>query len=216
MPFRSSSTPRAPRNKSSLPIDDDIYQRNPNVYVLSLRFMKEREDPEHEFLILRTDYDDFYRIERRPSKGSTINSKLLGCKAEDTVTHLNGRECTRVSRVTSCRLNLHFCGEPKPDLHTVFDYCNAIRKDPDSKKYTLAQFNCYFFARTLTVLITRHILLRRLCCRIHKSPKNDFGSLPGPEIDAILDEVMDKMLPRGHWLTVILFDFTVRMISLKY
>jgi len=104
---------------------------------------------------------------------------------------------------------LHFRGEPKPDLHTVLDYCNAIRKDPDTKKYTLAQFNCYFFARTLTILITRHFLLRLLCYRIHKSPKNDFGSLPGPEIDAIVDDVMDKMLPRGHWIIINLFDFMI-------
>ncbi len=176
--------------------------------------MKEREDPEHELLILRTGADDYYRIERRPSGGTNIGSKLHGCKAEDTVTHLNLRQDLLVRRVSSYKINISFCGDPKPDLHTVFAFCNAIRNDPDTKKYTLAQFNCYFFARTLMLFITRHFLLGQY--RIHVSPRDNFGSLPGPEIDAIVDEALDKMPARNSWIAMFFIDTRVRMISLKF
>jgi hypothetical protein len=212
MAFRSSSTSRS-RDKSSLPIDDNIYQRCSNLVVLSLRFVREREDPEHEFIILRTNADDYYRIERRPSKGTGINSKLHGCKAEDTITHLNGRQHLSVLRVVSTKMTLYYRGNPKPDLHTVFDFCNAIRKDPDTEKYTLAQFNCYFFARTLMLFITRHFLIGQYA--IHISPRDDFGSLPGSDIDAILDESLKKMPTQDPWIAISLLDRKVRMISLK-
>ncbi|KAF8328749.1 hypothetical protein F5887DRAFT_1288034 [Amanita rubescens] len=202
MAFRSSSTSRS-RDKSSLPIDDNIYQHCSNLVIISLRFVREREDPEHEFIILRTNASDYYRVERRPSKGTGISSKLRGCKAEDTITHLNGWQHTSVLRVVSSKIELHYRGNPKPDLHTVFDFCNAIRKDPETKKYSLAQFNCYFFARALMLLITRHFLIGQYS--IHISPRNDFGSLPGPDIDAIVDESLKKVPPKS-WIVMSFLD----------
>jgi len=82
MPFRTSPISRL-RDKSSLSIDDDIYQyysNFPPIYALELR--KEREEPEHEFVILKMDdMITYYCIERRPSKGTNIKSKLRGCRA---------------------------------------------------------------------------------------------------------------------------------------
>ncbi|KAF8347611.1 hypothetical protein F5887DRAFT_1157728 [Amanita rubescens] len=176
---------------------------------LTLELRKEREEPEHEFVILRTlDLDTHYRIERRPLEGTNFNSKLNGCKAEDTITPLDDQDYHKVSKLTNCKIIQDFF-EPMPDLYTVFAICDAIRKDPNAEKYTLAQFNCYFFARTLTLLIARHFLLRQYC-RIHKSPRNDFGSLPGSEIDAIMDEAMNKMPTRVPWIGIILFDSDIR------
>ena len=49
-----------------------------------------------------------------------------------------------VPELTDCKITQAFGGEPKPDLYTVFAFCNAIRKDSDAEKYTLAQFNCHY------------------------------------------------------------------------
>src|SRR6266550_5997437 len=133
-PLRSSSTSR-PRDKSSRPIDDNISQCFSNFPILSLLLMKERKDPEHEFIILRTN-DDLYRVERRPSEGTKFASKLRGCKAEDIITPLDEDDYERVRGRTDSKIFMYFAGEPKPDLHTVYNICDAIRKDPDTEKYT--------------------------------------------------------------------------------
>jgi hypothetical protein len=129
------------RNKSSRPIDDDIkkHYSNNNFSIDVLRLWKETEEPEHEFIILITNDDrDVYRIERRPSKGTNIRSKLHGCKAEDTITHLDDQGWERVRRHADRNVTQYF-SEPMPDLYTVFAFCNAIRRDPDTEKYTVAE-----------------------------------------------------------------------------
>ncbi|KAF8344503.1 hypothetical protein F5887DRAFT_262832 [Amanita rubescens] len=215
VPFRSlSSSPPHSRYMSSLPIDDNIfghYSNNLSIDTLDLR--KERKEPEHEFVILKM-ADTYYRVERRPSEGTGFNSKLHGCKAEDTITPLNSQAYRKVCGLTDCKIAQVFWGEPKPDLHTVFAFCNAIHKDSDAEKYTLAQFNCYFFARTLTLLISRHFLTG-LYCRIGK-PRNDFSSLPGPEIDAIMDDAMNSTLSLDFLASIhIVFDSDTKSRNYK-
>ncbi|KAK2464887.1 hypothetical protein APHAL10511_002963 [Amanita phalloides] len=181
----SESTPRLPSHHLSLPIDDNIYQRfTKNHSIRSLELWKERRDPEHEFLILtRSDGDPrTYRVERRPSKGTAALSKIQGCTTEDTITCLDREYAGTAVR----RLSVHFRANPKPELYNIFALCNAIRKDPDTKEYTLMQFNCYFFARTLALLITRHFLLRQYRdIHIYSTIKDD---IPGPRIDDMLDK----------------------------
>src|SRR6266576_586055 len=166
MPFRSSSTTRS-RDESSLPIDDDIYECCPNLSFDRLELWKGKEEPEHEFVILHMTADSpgaaHYRIERRPSEGANINSKLRGCEAKDIITPLDKPSLPSLHEANNQIIQNFHGAEPKPDLYTVFAICNAIRMDPDSEKYTLAEFNCYFFARTLTLLIARHSFLRQYC-----------------------------------------------------
>jgi hypothetical protein len=219
MPFRSSSTTRS-RDEFTLPIDDGIYQCTPNLSFDHLELWKEKEEPEHEFVILHMTADSpgatHYLIERRPSEGTNINSKLRGCEAADTITPLDKSSLPSLHEASKKILQNFHGAEPKPDLYTVFDICNAIRMDPDSEQYTLAEFNCYFFARTLTLLIARHSFLRQYC-RIHRPPRNDFGSLPGPEIDAILSEATNSRSQELRRCILIRLPKTnVRMILLKF
>jgi len=75
MPSRSSSSPRS-RDEASRPIDSDVYRDYPNAYIEWLELWKEKVEPEHEYVLIITDKGDKYRIERRPSEGANINSKL--------------------------------------------------------------------------------------------------------------------------------------------
>lgn len=218
LPFRSSSTTRS-LDESSLPIDDDIYQRCPNLSFNRLELWKEIEEPEHEFVILHMTADSpgatHYLIERRPSEGTSFNSKLRGCEAKDTIIALDKSSLPSFHKANN-KIIQKF-NEPKPDLYTIFDICNAIRMDPDSEKYTLEEFNCYFFARTLMLLVTRHCALRQYC-RIHSPPRNDFGSLSGPQIDAILSKPTSNWSQDLRRFIYITFQESnnVRMILLKF
>jgi hypothetical protein len=208
------------RNKSTLLIDDDIYQHLPNHPIDSLELWKEKEElSEHEFVVLHMTADSeapHYLIEWRPSEGANINSKLRGCEAEDTITSLKKSSSPSPHKVDRMIFQQFHGAELKPDLYTVFDICNAICMDPDSEKYTLAEFNCYFFACTLTLLNACHSFLHQYC-RIHRPPRNDFGSLPGPEIDAILSKATNSRSQELRRCILIRLQGTnVRMRLLKF
>jgi len=192
--FGSSSTHSG--DSSSCRIDDKIYGHYPNTNIDWLELRKEREEPQHEFIILRTN-NDFYRIERRPPKGANIPSKLHGIKAEDTIIHLNHQDYEKVWESADIKIIVAFYHDLKPGLHSLFSLCDAIRVDPDAEKYTLAQFNCYFFARTLILLLTRHFLIRQYCNQ--GLPRNDFANLSGPDINVIVDQVMIRVM--NIWLS---------------
>jgi hypothetical protein len=173
------------RDNSSVPIDDNIRRRfSENDSISSLALGQEIEPPHHEFVILQMN-GWWYRIERRPTIAAGIKSMLHGCPTEDTITRIDGWTGIRL-------FSVDFRHDPKPSLYIASAICNAIRKDPDAQKYTLKEFNCYFFARTLSLLILRHFLVRQYC-HIQKSPRNDFGNFPEPAIDAIADEAISGM-----------------------
>ena len=207
MAFRSLFNPHS-HDKSTLLIDDDIrlsFSKNLAIDALELR--KERGEPQHEFIVLTMERTR-YLMERRPSKGTSLGSVVSGCKTEDTITRLEWDHLQIIERKTYPPILASFPTNQKPDLFTVFAICDAIRKDPDSNKYTLLEYNCYFFARTLTLLLIRYFLLRQYC-RIHKSPGQDFRDFPGPAIDVI----GDKAASCWPWGPI---QFTVRMILLKF
>jgi hypothetical protein len=192
--FRASSSTHS-KNSSSSRIDDKIYGHYSNTNIDWLELRKEREEPQHEFIILRTS-NDFYRIERRPPKGSNIPAKLRGITAEDTIIHLNHQEYEKLWESADIKIIVAFY-HLKPGLHSLFALCDAIRVDPDAEKYTLAQFNCYFFARALILLTTRHFLIRQYCNQ--GLPRKDFANLSGSEINVIVDQVMIRVM--NIWLS---------------
>jgi hypothetical protein len=118
-----------------------------------------------------------------------LTAMLHECPTEDTITCIGGGDWKGINEQAS---RVDFRHDAKPGLYTAFAICNAIRKDPDAEKYTLKEFNCYFFARTLSLLIFRHFLVRQYC-HIQKSPRNDFGNFPERAIDAIADDAISGM-----------------------
>ena len=189
-----SSRPRE-RDRSSVPLDDNIHRHFPNNDSINrLELRREIKPPHHEFVVLRM--NGWYRIERRPTILAGIKSMWRGCPTEDTITFINWRESHEP--LADLLFSVVFEHDPKPGLHTAFAISNAILKDPDAQKYTLKEFNCYFFARTLSLLIFRHFLVRQYC-RIQKSPRHDFGNFPEPAIGAIVDQAISGMGTRLHW-----------------
>ena len=197
MSLSLSSRPRE-RDRSSVPLDDNIYRRfSKNDSINHLQLLQEVDPPKHEFVVLEAGFA-LYRIERRPTIAAGIKSMWRGCPTEDTITPFKWprRKCDYES--WNSLFSVNFKHDPKPGLHTAFAICNAILKDPDAQKYTLKEFNCYFFARTLTLLILRHFLVRQYC-HIQKSPRHDFGNFPEPAIGAIVDQAISGMGTRLDW-----------------
>ena len=164
-----------------------------NESISRLELLQEVDPPQHEFVALQKGFAyQWYRIERRPTIAAGIKSMWRGCPTEDTITpfRLPWTKCDYKSWNSLFSVNFH--DKPKPGLHTAFAISNAILKDPDAQKYTLKEFNCYFFARTLSLLIFRHFLVRQYC-RIQKSPRHDFGNFPEPAICAIADQAISGM-----------------------
>lgn len=165
------------------------------MYISWIELRQQKDEPKHEFVLValqRTKHAyDLCRIERRPLKGANIDSKVFGCKAEDTIAPVDDDDLSDIATRTVRKVKVEFKSDPRPELYTIFSICDTIGKDPNAKKYTLMQFNCYFFARTITLLLTRHFLLRQFC--LHVSPRDDcnFGSLQEAEIDDIVAQVMN-------------------------
>ena len=193
MSLSLSSHPRE-RDGSSVPLDDNIHRLgrfSDNDSINHLQLLQEVNPPKHEFVVLKTGFT-WYRIERRPTILAGIKSMWRGCPTEDTITFIGDGDWGGIHEQAYRLFSVNFRHDPKPGLHTAFAISNAILKDPDAQKYTLKEFNCYFFARTLSLLIFRHFLIRQYC-RIQKSPRNDFGNFPEPAIDAIADDAMSRM-----------------------
>jgi hypothetical protein len=184
------------------------------MYISWIELRKQKEEPEHEFVLValqRTKHaHDICHIERRPLKGANIDSKVFGCKAEDTIAPVDDDDLSDIMKCTVGKVKVEFKSDPRPELYTVFSICDSIGKDPNAKKYTLVQFNCYFFARTITLLLTRHFLLRQFC--VHISPRDDLGSLQEAEIDGIVAQVVNIDPSQG---TTTVLNRTMKIISVR-
>lgn len=149
-------------------IDDNIFTNWPpaqqgHTTIRKLELRKERDHFKHEFVAIYPDDlgQRVHRIDRRPLGGPTAEAIFAkGCDAEDSITPVMDEELAIIQRDTDCKIEVEFHFNPKPDLYTVLVICDTIRKDPQTKKYTLQQFNCYFVARAIMTLITRNYLLQ--------------------------------------------------------
>ena len=136
MSLSLSSRPRE-RDRSSVPLDDNIHRRfSNNDSIHRLELYQEMKSPFHEFVVLRA--NGWYRIERRPTIVAGIKSMWRGCPTEDTIAFIGGGDW-KGQASPLCLVD--FRHDPKPSLYTTFAICNAIRKDPDAEKYTLKEFN---------------------------------------------------------------------------
>ncbi|KAF8344867.1 hypothetical protein F5887DRAFT_1200870 [Amanita rubescens] len=165
--FMVSSSESWFQDMSPVLINDNIFnwwatQHHTTIRKLELR--KERDHFKHEFVVIYPDNPGqrVHRIERRPLGGPSAEAIFAkGCDAEDSITPVEDKELAIIQRDTDCKIEVEFHLNPKPDLYTALVICDTIRKDPHAKKYTLQQFNCYFVARAIMTLITRHYLLQQ-------------------------------------------------------
>ncbi|KAK2462532.1 hypothetical protein APHAL10511_005502 [Amanita phalloides] len=138
----------------------DWYRRQPYTIIRKLELRKERDHFKHEFIVIYLDNGWYHRIERRPMKGaSTETVSREGCEAEDSLTPISDKDLEVIHSEADAEITLEFHSN-KPDLYNVIAIAVAIHLDPQTRNYTLQQYNCYFVARSIIALVTRHCLLR--------------------------------------------------------
>ena len=138
----------------------DWYRRQPHTTISKLELRKEKDHFKHEYIVAYLDNGWIHRIERRPVKGANTETvSREGCEAEDSLTPVSDADLAAIHSESDAEITLEF-GSNKPDLYNVIAVVVAIRLDPQTEKYTLQQYNCYFVARSIIALVTRHCLLQ--------------------------------------------------------
>ncbi|KAF8337185.1 hypothetical protein F5887DRAFT_1199456 [Amanita rubescens] len=167
LPSISRSAPRCTMSCARITCDDwdkggifDWYKAQTHTTIRRIELRKERERFKHEFVLVFLDQGGNYRIDRRPLGGR--NPELLlpeGIEAEDTVNVVDDDDLEGIHRETDVEVVLKF-NESKPDMYTVIAICAAVHMDPETAKYTLQYYNCFFLARTIIALTARYCLLQ--------------------------------------------------------
>ncbi|KAF8340049.1 hypothetical protein F5887DRAFT_1284382 [Amanita rubescens] len=162
----------------------EMYAKRTTISKLELR--KERDHFKHEFIVIYLDNGWFHRIERRPIRGPNLGPiSKEGCEAEDSLTPVDDAGLKKIRSETDIKITLEF-GSNKPDLYNVIAVAVAIYLDPRTKNYTLQQYNCYFVARSIIVLVTRH-------CLLQPSPTNDL------RWDRVTESMILTHIFDGNW-----------------
>jgi len=144
----------------------DWYKGQTYTTISKLELRKERDHFKHEYIVIYLDNGWLHRIERRPIRRANLEPiSKEGCEAQDILTPIEDADLEVIRSETDAEITLEF-GSNKPDLFNVIAVAVAIHLDPRTKNYTLQQYNCYFFARSIVTLVTRH-------CLLHSSPAND-------------------------------------------
>ncbi len=187
----SSSSSSASLFSSSRQIDDYIFEwcsKQRFITVRSISLRQEKEAPRHEFVLIELERAH-YRVERRAVEGADLDSISKGCTARDTITLVPRENVKSLLAKTDSLIEVSFRSDRRPDLYTILAVCDAICKNPETNKYTLWQYNCYFFARTILLLVTRHYLLRHSPIPI--SARNSIGRLRETAINEMVAKVME-------------------------
>jgi len=138
----------------------DWYREEEYTTISKLELRKERDNYKHEYIVIYLDNGWVHRIDRRPIRGANFEPiSKEGCEAEDCLTPVSDADLNVIRSETDAEITLEF-GSNKPDLYSVIAVAVAIHLDPRTKNYTLQQYNCYFVARSIITLVTRHCLLQ--------------------------------------------------------
>lgn len=164
----------------------DWYRRQTYTTISKLELRKERDHFKHEYIVIYLENGWIHRIERRPVKGANTETiSKEGCEAEDSLTPVSDADLEVIRSETDAEITLEF-GSNKPDLYNVIAVAVAIHLDPHTKNYTLQQYNCFFVARSIIALVTRH-------CLLQSSPTNDL------RWDRVTESMILTHIFDGNW-----------------
>ncbi|KDQ52420.1 hypothetical protein JAAARDRAFT_61969 [Jaapia argillacea MUCL 33604] len=150
--------------------------------IAKIRWMREKGFFSHEYIFVQLRTGTIMRFERSPDPKASPTQTFQpgGCEAWDTLDRdLKGDLC-KIEEHT-CLAEMVFGRDVHLDLQFILDVCLAINRDEIASKYTLQEYNCYFFARTIFTLVVRQAILN-----IARSPSH---------LDAIRWDTVDDALP---------------------
>ncbi|KAG8716989.1 hypothetical protein FRC09_014913 [Ceratobasidium sp. 395] len=158
----SSQPPTHPKNQHRIVfpkiLNESWYNKRRYLKVNTIQYRKEFHAPfRHEYLILFLSDGSICRFDRRPDPSVPLDAlKERGSEAYDTVEEITTStlEGPSIQATSECLATLTFRNEL--DFFFVFLVCYGIQSDPQAVRYTLLQYNCYFFSWTIILNIARN------------------------------------------------------------
>ncbi|KAG9085296.1 hypothetical protein FRC06_003667 [Ceratobasidium sp. 370] len=153
----SSQIPVYPRNQHRIIfpkiLNEAWYNKRRYLKVKTIQYRKEFRPPfRHEYLVVFLSDGSICRFDRRPDPSVPLDAlKERGSEAYDTVEEITE---SMLAGPSICLATLTFQNDL--DLLFIFLVCYAIQSDPQAVRYTLLQFNCYFFSWTIILNIARN------------------------------------------------------------
>lgn len=87
------------------------------------------------------------------SKIQTIGHIVDGCKSEDTIIPITYDENIQLQQSTDLVEQVQF-QDPKPDVAAAIFMGVYLLRNRSTRKYSMVDHNCYFFARCISNFIT--------------------------------------------------------------
>ncbi|CAE6434177.1 unnamed protein product [Rhizoctonia solani] len=156
-----------------------------------IQHRKEFERPFfHEYILVRFDDGSRYRFDRRPDRMQPMDAlRQLGSEAYDTVEPVIDIESAPHAR-SECIAALDFKDHCVARLSLILAVCSAISDDPEARRYTLREYNCYFFSWSIIATVARY------CVAWESVPyDSNFLCLPGDRLShTIAHGIMDELV----------------------
>ena len=123
--------------------------------IRGIEVRKERDKFRHEFVLVYVTDGNSYRFERRPDMNmiNTIGSIVDGCKSEDSITPVTYNENNQLQQTTDLVEQVQF-EDPKPDVLAAIFMGVYLLRNRRTRKYSMVDHNCYFYARCISNFIT--------------------------------------------------------------
>ncbi|KAF8594609.1 hypothetical protein BDV93DRAFT_565238 [Ceratobasidium sp. AG-I] len=159
--------------------DSDVfrwYNSQPHKFFQKIQYYKERQGVGHEFIVLPLKNSDgapnadwFCRLERMADQEHQLGA--IATNGTDAFDYIHASESDPLR--PRYEYNLATCPSeeqmhrPSPekiaeidlshdfDLMDVLAICSAIHEHPKARRYTLQQYNCYFFCWAILLLLSR-------------------------------------------------------------
>ena len=125
-----------------------------------LQLRKEHRSPAHESILVLTQGNYAYRIDR--SRGGPVLDTVTeqGVPPHDTITPLRLASTDELDETSYCMVELCWGNEKTVDLLLVLNICFQIHYE-SGKRYKLLTHNCYFFSQTIIMIVIRKIVVCR-------------------------------------------------------
>ncbi|KAG9105244.1 hypothetical protein FRC07_009461 [Ceratobasidium sp. 392] len=162
---KSSRHPKDPssQHRISFPsiLGNPWYNRQKDYKIKTIQYRKEFRAPfRHEYLVVFLSDGSICRFDRRPDP-SVVSLDALrerGSEAYDTVEEITPGMLAGpdIQSTSECLATLTLRDEL--DLYFIFLVCYGIQSDPQAVRYTLLQYNCYFFSWAIILNIARNFV----------------------------------------------------------
>jgi hypothetical protein len=150
-----SSSSREPRNLDNPLIFSEDYEqltswynlhrKNVSMKIRTMQLRREHDPPFHEFIMIETQSDFIYRVDRGRAGGPVLGAIREGVPAQDTIALLRITSLEQLDRTSYSMIELRWGNDKTIDLRLVLDIGFHIH-NTSGNRYKLLTYNCYFFA----------------------------------------------------------------------